>query len=118
MKLFVKLMDLFGYGKRYESKRNQHLSQFKKSWKERTTFENILCECLYKVEFHKSQDRRYLGAAETVLITEGVLKGGGEAFPYEKFEQRIVGIKVQSNETYPELIVRLSKQYLKEREVL
>jgi hypothetical protein len=111
-------MDLFGYGKRYESKRNQHLSQFKKGWKERTTFENILCECLYNVEFQKSQDRRYLGAAETVLISEGVLNGGGEALPYEKFEQRIVGIRVESKETYPELIIRLSKQYLKEKDVL
>lgn len=118
MGLYTKIIDWFGYGKKYELQRTLYLSQFKKDWEDRTTFENILCECLYKVEFHKSQDRRYLGAAETVLITEGVLEGSGSDLPYEDVTDNVFGVKLNRKETYRELILRFSRKFLKERGII
>ena len=118
MGLYTKITDLFGYDKKYELYHTLYLSQFKKGWKDRTTTENIICECLYKLEFHNSQSGRYLGAAETALIIEGVLEGGGSDFLYEDVTDNVFGVKVNRKETYRELILRLSKKFLKEREIL
>jgi len=118
MGLYTKIIDWFGYDKKYELHHTLYLSQFKKGWKDRTTTENIICECLYKLEFHNSQDARYLGAAETALIIEGVLKGNGSDFPYEDVTDNVFGVKVTRKETYRELILRLSRKFLKEREII
>jgi hypothetical protein len=118
MGLYTKITDLFGYGKKYELQRTLYLSQFKKGWEDRTTTENIICECLYNLEFHNSQNGRYLGAAETVLIIEGLLKGDGSEFSYENVTDNVFGVKVIRKETYRELILRLSKEFLKQREII
>jgi hypothetical protein len=118
MRLYTKIIDLFGYGKKYELQRTLYLSQFKKSWEDRTTAENIICECLYNLEFHNSQNARYLGGAESVLIIKGLLKGDGSEFPFENVTDNVFGVKVTRKETYREFILRLSKKFLKEREIL
>ena len=57
-----KWKDIFNYAKSFDNKSKNYLNAFKKSYEERTKSENILVECLYKLEFLESQDRRFLGS--------------------------------------------------------
>ena len=108
---------IFSPQKSFNSKAKNYLDSFKKSYEERNKPENILVECLYKLEFLASQDSRFLGAAEGVLLMEDYIKQG-ERFDYKEKEEKFLFIPYKTKETYREHIIRLIKEYLSEKGVL
>lgn len=106
-KILKNILDLiFGSQETFDQKATAYLNTFKKSYEERNKTENILVECLYNLEFLNSQDRRFLGAAESILVIEGVLRNPGTKFDFK------------GKENYKEHIIRLSKEFLTERGVI
>ena len=101
----------------FNNKAKNYLDSFKKSREERNKPENILVECLYKLEFLASQDSRFLGAAEVVLLMEDYIKQG-KSFDYQEKEEKFLFIPYKTKETYREHIIRLIKEYLSEKGVL
>lgn len=85
---------------------------FKKKYNDRTTSEKILCDCLLKLQKNKSF--RFIGALEAILITEGILKLG-QQFEYKTYKG-FLGIKYK--ETYKEVIIRLTREYLTNKNIL
>lgn len=108
-------LDNFLHGKK--GKKEEYLSQFKKSYEERSKSENILVESLYFIEFEGQDDRRFLGAMESVLILNDYMDGG-KPFDYEEREQKFLFMKFKTKETYKELILRKSKKFLSDKGVL
>lgn len=98
-------------------KKEEYLSQFKKSYEERTKSENILVESLFYIEFKGLTDNRFLGAMESVLILNDYLTGG-KPFDYKEREQKFLFMTFKTKETYKELILRLTKNYLSDVGVL
>ncbi len=89
----------------FNKKADIYLNSFKKDFEERTIPENILVECIFKLEFLNSNDNRFIGAAEATLIMEGYLKIEKE-FDYLK------------KETYKEHIIKLIKKYLSDKNLI
>lgn len=85
---------------------------FKKNYNDRTTSEKIFCDCL--IQLQTNNNIRYVGALEATLISEGILKLG-EPFEYKTYKG-FLGIKFK--ETYKELIIRLTKEYLIGKNIL
>jgi hypothetical protein len=96
--------------KSFLEKRKKYLDQFKE-FSKRTLSEKIIVEALYNIEFLNSQDGRYFGSIESVLVLEN-FKKPGEAFSYQEKEIRIMFINFKTKETYKEHIVRLAKEFL------
>ena len=114
--------DIFSPQKSFNNKAKNYLDSFKKTCEERSKSENILVECLYKLEFLASfqpdaQDSRFLGASEGVLLMEDYIKQG-KSFDYREKEERFLFIPYKTKETYREHIIRLIKEYLTEKGVL
>jgi len=109
--------DIFSPQKSFNKKAKNYLDSFKKTYEERNKSENILVECLYKLEFLASQDSRFLGAAEVVLLMEDYIKQG-KSFDYREKEEKFLFIPYKTKETYREHIIRLIKEYLTEKGVL
>lgn len=105
------------FQKSFDKKANSYLDNFKKSYDDRTKSENILVECLFKLEFLESQNLRYAGAAEGILLMEDYLKTGNN-FEYETKKEKFLFMTFETKETYREHIIRLVKQYLKEKNIL
>lgn len=110
--------DILNPKKAYINKAKSYLDSFKKTYEERNTPENILVECLYKLEVSETQNARYLGAAEVVLIMEGFLKRPGESFDYKEKEHKFLFLNFKTKESYREHIIRLTKEYLTQKGVL
>ena len=106
MKTFIK--DLIYPKVAFERKRTEYLSKFKKEYEDRTIAESILVEALYKIEFLHSTSERFLGAMEAVLVIENRID------PTKKLSE----VKINKKETYKSLIIRLSKEYLKDKNVM
>jgi hypothetical protein len=101
---------------RYNKKATAYLAKFKKSYEDRTVGEKILTECLYKIEVTQVMGpalTRYLGAMEATLVMEGHLE---YAKPFEYQETK--GLFGNTTETYGEVIVRKTKEFLTIKEVL
>jgi len=111
------LKDIFNPQKSFNKKADSYLEKFKKTYEERSKIENILVECLFKLEFVNLQDSRFLGAAEAVLIMEDFIKPGGK-FDYKEKEEKFLFITYKSKETYKDVIIRLAKKYLTEKGVI
>jgi hypothetical protein len=111
--------DIFNPKKAYITKAKNYLDSFKKTYQERNKTENILVECLYKLEVTETQNERYLGAAEAVLIMDGFLnKKPGQPFNYKEKEEKFLFMTFKTKESYREHIIRLTKEYLTEKGVL
>lgn len=111
-------MDIFNGN--FNKKSKGFFDQFKKGYAERTKAENILVECLYYLDISFRQgvnESRLLGAMESVLLLENVLKGG-EKFKFEEKQMKFLFIEYKSKENYREHIIRLSWEYLKNNDVL
>lgn len=101
--------DLFQPNKAFARKREEYLSQFKKTYKERTIAENVIINSLYNLEFlcvYKNE-LRFLGGIETVLVLNGKLN------PNEPLKDSI-----KKGENYRSLVIRLGKEYLKEKSII
>ena len=110
--------DIFNPKKAYITKAKNYLDSFKKTYEERSKSENILVECLYKLEVSETQNVRYLGAAEAILIMENFLNRPGHPFNYKEKEHRFLFMTFKTKETYREHIIRLTKEFLTEKGVL
>jgi hypothetical protein len=100
--------------KTFNKKATEYLSRFKKDYTQRTIKENILVDCLYNIEFLGSNNLRYYGAAEAILIVETGLK-----LSYEEKDIKLFNVKVFTiKEHYTELILKKIKEYLKDRNIL
>jgi uncharacterized UPF0160 family protein len=113
-----KASDIFNPKKAYINKAKNYLDSFKKTYQERNKTENILVECLYKLEVTETQNARYLGAAEVVLIMDGFLDKQGKPFNYKEKEEKFLFMTFKTKESYREHIIRLTKEYLTEKGVL
>jgi hypothetical protein len=103
--------------KAFQKTKDIFLSQFKKSYEDRTVAENIISEAYYKLKVEDPLDRRLLGAIEATLITEGYMESGKE-FDYKSIEKKILFIKYEEKETYNSLIIRRAEEYLKDKGVI
>jgi len=110
--------DIFNPKKAYITKAKNYLDSFKKTYEQRTKSENILVECLYKLEVNETQNARYLGAAEAILIMENFLNRPGQSFNYKEKEEKFLFMTFKTKESYREHIIRLTKEYLTEKGVL
>jgi hypothetical protein len=110
--------DILFNKKAYINKAKNYLDSFKKTYEERNKTENILVECLYKLEVTETQNARYLGAAEAVLIMDGFLNRPGQPFNYKEKEEKFLFMTFKTKESYREHIIRLTKEYLTEKGVL
>ncbi len=110
--------DIFSPKKAYITKAKNYLDSFKKTYEQRTKSENILVECLYKLEVNETQNARYLGAAEAILIMENFLNRPGQSFNYKEKEEKFLFMTFKTKESYREHIIRLTKEYLTEKGVL
>ncbi len=97
----------------FNRKAEIYLSQFKKDYSERTISENILVECLFKLEMVLPESigrfpevLRYLGAIEAILVMEGYIEKG------KKFDSEISNLEYKKRESYREHIIELAKNYL------
>ena len=90
----------------------------KKTYEERNKPENILVECLYKLEVTETQNARYLGAAEAILIMENFIETPGGSPDYKEKEEKFLFMTFKTKESYREYIIRLTKEYLTEKGVL
>ena len=110
--------DIFSPKKAYINKAKNYLDSFKKTYEERNKPENILVECLYKLEVTETQNARYLGAAEAILIMENFLNSPGQPFNFKEKEEKFLFMTFKTKESYREYIIRLTKEYLTEKGVL
>lgn len=108
---------IFNPQKSHNNKVKNYLDSFKKSYDERNKPENILVQCLYCLEFLGSQDSRFLGVSEGVLLMENYIEQGG-GFDYKEREGKFLFIPYITRETYREHIIRLTKEYLSEKGIL
>lgn len=102
---------------KHNEKANGYLNMFKKPFSERTKQESILVECLYMLEFYNSDDSRFLGAAETVLVVDGYMENG-KPYEYRVTPKKLCGVTVNVKESYREHIIRKAKEYLVSKNVL
>ena len=101
-----------------KNKSLEYLSQFKEDYDDRTLSENILIEGLYHLEFEKSvSPLRYLGSMESILLIERVLKPG-DSFDFLEYESKFLGFTFKVKENYQSFIIRKTKDFLKEREII
>jgi hypothetical protein len=123
MKQFIiNLLNIFYNKEDFNKKKETYFKSFKKEYNERTLAEKLLVECLYNLEFLNSNNQRFSGAAEAILIMENYIKLG-YVFDYKRYEEniKIFGIKLYTNkiqETYNEFMIRTIKDYLNKNEVL
>jgi hypothetical protein len=110
--------DIFFNKKAYINKATNYLDSFKKTYEERNKPENILVECLYKLEVTETQNARYLGAAEAILIMENFIETPGGSPDYKEKEEKFLFMTFKTKESYREYIIRLTKEYLTEKGVL
>ena len=118
MKIIKQVLDLLNKPAqdRYNKKANAYLAKFKKYYEDRTVGEKILTECLFKVEVGQAMGpalTRYLGAMEATLVMEGHLEYA-KPFQYQKTK----GLFGNTTETYGEVILRNTKEFLTKKEVL
>jgi hypothetical protein len=116
MKIIKQVLDLLNKPAKYNKKANAYLDKFKKSYEDRTVGEKILTECLFKIEVGQAMGpalTRYLGAMEATLVMEGHLE---YAKPFEY--QKTKGLFGNTTETYGEVIIRNTKEFLTKKEVL
>jgi hypothetical protein len=112
-----KIIDKIVGKDKFLKKRKEYLGQFKE-YSNRNVYENIVVEGLYNLEFLNSQNSRYLGAIEVVLIMEGLLSNPGSEFLFKTEEKEFLNVKYKTKETYKDHIIRLGKEFLKLRNVL
>ena len=76
MKQFLE--DIFHPSKAYERKRNEFIKQYKKKYEELTATEKVMVDAHFQLEFLRieSQELRFLGAVEAVLIAENIINPG------------------------------------------
>lgn len=98
------------------SKDIEYKNQFLKTHEERTKSEKIIVDCLYHLELKNSENARYLGAIEGVLLMEGFLKSGD--FNFKEKEEKFLFMTFKTKESYREYMIRYAKNFLKERNIL
>jgi hypothetical protein len=112
--IYKKILNYFSQKEKFYKKVEAYLNQFKI---ERTKTESILIECLFKLEFLSLDDRRYIGAAEAILIMEGFLNKGTK-FEYQKTKRFHLFFTWETKENYKEHIIKHIKLYLREKGVM
>ena len=92
------------FERNYHEKLENFLDKYKKKYDERTIEESIVCQAFFHINFASKNDMRYYGALEAILVLNEYLNPGEEG--------------VFKNEGYKNLIIRLSEQYLKDKNIL
>lgn len=112
-----------------EEKRQEKIKEAKKEYFKKFNKDNIpegeefniIMNCLFQVECiytYRSVDQvRYLAALETMLVLKGVLEGGGKFNLKEKKKKFIFWTYIEQ-ESYKELILRHTKEYLRSLNIL
>ena len=108
------LEDIFHPSKAYERKRNEFIKQYKKKYEELTATEKVMVDAHFQLEFLRieSQELRFLGAVEAVLIAEKIINPGQ---PYNIHSNIFTNL---SRYSYREYILTQLNRYLKNKNIL
>lgn len=114
-----KVLDKVTGGDAYREGGKKYLSQFKKSYEQRSQAESIIAQGLYFLEYQniETQQLRYLGALEATMVMEGFIDPG-DKFIYQETEKKFLFFKYTEKESYRNLVIRKAKEYLKSKGVL